>query len=115
MRKQLTGAGFATQQVLTVSHFRSPLLKRFVPTQLLVSLDSLAQWTGGLWQLTPSVFMKNRSPVAGEPAEEGQFFACPQCFEPLSELRGDLLACKNSSCAKVWSFVDGIYNFKEPV
>jgi hypothetical protein len=115
MREKLTGAGFAPQQVLTVSQFRSPLFKKLFPTQLLVSLDSFAQWTGGLWQLTPSVFMRNRPPEAGSPAEEGQFFACPRCSEPLSELQGDRLYCKNPACGKQWSIVDGIYNFKAPV
>ena len=34
--------------------FRVRFLKRIIPTSILVSLDSLFQWTGAFWQFTPS-------------------------------------------------------------
>ena len=50
--------GFKLERKLTVSHFRSDALKRLVPVGLLTALDALLQPTGGLWQLTPSVFYR---------------------------------------------------------
>lgn len=57
----LRQAGFTVERQLTVSHFRLGALKRLVPLGLLVWLDSVAQWTGGLWQLSPSVFVRARA------------------------------------------------------
>ena len=50
--------GFRLDRKLTVSHFRSPALKRLLPVGLLTALDALLQPTGSLWQLTPSVFYR---------------------------------------------------------
>lgn len=115
MRSQLETAGFSPLRILTVSHYRSSLLKRLIPTRILVALDSIAQLTGGGWQLTPSVFVGSMSPKAGEAAEDGRFFACPDCETPLGDLVDNHLICSNETCGKRWSFVDGIYNFKAPV
>jgi SAM-dependent methyltransferase len=57
VRSWLLSAGFRVRRTLTVSHFRLPLLKRIIPLRVLVWLDGLAQFTGGLWQLSPSVFV----------------------------------------------------------
>jgi len=56
----LKRAGFDVERQLTVSHFRLGLLKRLLPVRLLVWLDAAAQWTGALWQLSPSVFVRAR-------------------------------------------------------
>jgi ubiquinone/menaquinone biosynthesis C-methylase UbiE len=64
----LNRAGFDIQRLLTVSHFRLPFLKRLIPLPLLVTLDSLAQWTGDFWQLTPSVFVGCQAAGQDEPA-----------------------------------------------
>jgi SAM-dependent methyltransferase len=116
VREWLQGLGFRIDKTLTVSHFRLGLLKRFVPTGILVALDSLAQWTGALWQLTPSVFMRAR--LAGEPApghipeELSAWFKCPACGNSHLIDHKTYLGC--SSCGRQWSVVDGIYDFKEP-
>ena len=101
--------------MLTVSHYRIPLLKRLVPTRILVTLDRMAQRTGDLWQLTPSVFVGSGSPPTGKPAEYKRFFACPECGTPLGDLDDNFLICSHAACGKRWSFVDGIYDFKESV
>ena len=110
---QLQVAGFNPGRKLTVSHFRIPILKRLVPTRLLVSFDAMAQQTGNLWQLSPSVFVHNQHPQFGESAAAETFFACPECGSPLGDIENDLLTCPN--CKLKWQVKDGLYDFKEPV
>jgi ubiquinone/menaquinone biosynthesis C-methylase UbiE len=110
--------GFSIERILTLSHFRVGFLKRIVPTGILVFFDSLFQWTGALWQYTPSVFVK----AVGAKQDDGsvkrelsvlEFFKCPDCgHSPLTDKK-EYLEC--SSCKKKWEFKDGIYDFREPL
>lgn len=113
IREQLEAAGFSPGRTLTVSHFRVGLLKRLVPLRILVAMDGVAQQTGNWWQLTPSVFIRNRHHEQGETADPGRFFACPACLTPLAEPQGDVLLC--SGCGHGWRVENGLYDFKEPV
>jgi len=113
IREHLAEAGFTPGRALTVSHFRVPLLKKMVPIQALVTMDSLVQLTGNWWQLTPSVFFQNRHFSPGETADPGLFFACPECQTPLAMPRNDLFDCPD--CLRRWQITDGLYDFKEPV
>lgn len=113
MRQQLQNAGFTPGRMLTVSHYRIPLLKKVVPMSLLVGMDSLAQLTGNWWQLSPSVFVYNQHPATAAAAAPDTFFACPECLTPLGEVHDERLACP--SCGRVWSVANGLYDFKEPV
>ena len=112
---------FEVERQLTVSHFRMQLIKKVIPTNLLVRMDSLAQLTGDWWQLTPSVFVRSRAVgetvpwgSGGAPGREpGELFRCPECgHSPLKKLE-DLLVCE--SCTRKWGVEDGIYDFREPV
>jgi SAM-dependent methyltransferase len=114
IREQLQTAGFQPGRMLTVSHYRLNLLKRLLPTTLLVTLDRLAQLTGNWWQLSPSVFVKNQHPVTGNTAAANTFFACPNCGTILAEPQNDLLICSQASCGHRWPVLDGIYDFREP-
>jgi ubiquinone/menaquinone biosynthesis C-methylase UbiE len=110
--KWLRETGFSLDRQLTVSHFRINLLKKVVPTKLLVFLDSIFQYTGALWQLTPSVFTRShvvKSPLSQSPAA---FFQCPSCGTPFpAEVKNtDLLNC--GSCKKGYPVVNGIYDFR---
>jgi SAM-dependent methyltransferase len=110
VRNWLAECGFKLERQLTVSHFRVGLLKRLLPTRLLVSLDSLVSLTGALWQLSPSVFTRSRAVGASTPAQAGAFFCCPACrHAPLDE-RTDALTCP--ACAKEYPLKDGIYDFR---
>ena len=103
---------FEVGRQLTVSHFRINLLKKLIPTGLLVWLDSLAQLTGNWWQLTPSVFVKTVA-VGDTPVAEGDaFFRCPECRQPLAAAQNEVFSC---SCGLRWGIQDGIYNFKDPL
>lgn len=127
VRSWLTDVGFAIQKTLTVSHFRLGLLKRLVPTSILAGLDSLFQWTGALFQLTPSVFVRCRLVGRDSPSTSlrtsipppvGQndilsYFKCPACgHAPLEEKKGHL-ACP--SCKRKWAVREGIYDFRETI
>jgi len=122
IRYWLDQQDFTIQKTLTLSHFRIGWLKRIIPTGILVFLDSILQWSGMLWQLTPSVFVKA---LRGKPhsihGEEtapritsiGSFFKCPDCgYLPL-ENRKTYLECYG--CRKKWEVKDGIYDFREPM
>jgi len=113
IREQLQVAGFEPGQMLTVSHFRIPVVKKIVPTGVLVTLDSAAQRTGNWWQFTPSVFVLNRSVATHKTAAEDLFFSCPHCGTPLGEPQDRALACPG--CGRRWSVADGLYDFKEPL
>lgn len=112
-RAWLKQAGFAIERQLTVSHFRIWMLKRLLPTGLLVGLDSLAQLTGDWWQFSPSVFVKNRAVGEGKAAAPGAFFKCPKCGGV--ELAEDEAGLTCGGCGVRWGKEGGIYNFKEEV
>ena len=118
VRDWLHEVGFTIEQTLTLSHFRIGFLKRVVPTGILVFFDSLLQWTGAWWQLTPSVFVK-----AVSVGRDGiptliqdnilSYFKCPDCGQSPLVDKQDFLACP--SCRKKWEVKNGIYDFREPM
>jgi ubiquinone/menaquinone biosynthesis C-methylase UbiE len=109
VRSWLKEKGFALQRQLTVSHFRIGIFKRWLPLGLLVRLDSLAQWSGALWQYTPSVFVRAQADGSGTPAGEGAFFACPDCKQPLADTPPRLVC---AGCGKAYAVEGGIYDFR---
>ena len=118
VRQWLKNLGFTVEKTLTLSHFRVGFLKRVVPIRILVSLDSLFQWTGALWQLTPSIFMRackgsNPHGVETRPAmiSPMMVFKCPDCGYYGLKDEGTYLVCK--SCKKKWEIRDGIYDFRK--
>jgi SAM-dependent methyltransferase len=120
MRRQFETTGFQIRNIRSVSHYRIGILKRLLPTSLLVTLDSWAQPTGNWWQLTPSLFVQAEAEKLPAPPSTG-FFRCPTCSsakltpsQPLLELPSEnTLICDN--CQHQWSFREGIYNFKTPL
>src|SRR5512134_3478303 len=118
VRNWLKDVGFTVEKTLTLSHLRSGLLKRIVPTGILVFLDALFQWTGAWWQYTPSVFVRAkvvRDTHSGLHDSDNvlSYFKCPDCgHSPLVE-KTDYLEC--SGCGKKWTVKDGVYDFREPI
>lgn len=55
--KLLAKAGFQIQKTLSVSNFRSPLLKQILPTSLLLKLENLAQLPLSHLNFGPSIFI----------------------------------------------------------
>ena len=120
IRNWMENAGFRIEKTLTLSHFRLGLLKRIVPTGILVFLDSLFQWTGAWWQLSPSVFVKairaGRDAARVPPYEQDDilsYFKCPDCGHSPLIGKTEYLEC--SSCGKKWAVRDEIYDFRAPV
>jgi ubiquinone/menaquinone biosynthesis C-methylase UbiE len=109
LRAWLKLSGFAIQRQLSVSHLRFPLLKKLLPLRLLVWLDSVLQETGGLVQLTPSLFFSNRNIRPTLPAADGTFFYCPACGTDLADTPPQLNC---TGCGRTWPVVDGIYDFR---
>lgn len=58
VRQWLCQAGFRVGRRLSVSHFRLGVLKRRLPTRLLLAGESVLQWTGAWFPWTPSVFLR---------------------------------------------------------
>jgi ubiquinone/menaquinone biosynthesis C-methylase UbiE len=118
VRRLLTDLGFRINRTLTVSHFRAGIVKRLLPTRVLTFLDSLLQYSGGLWQLTPSVFMQSRLGTAELGSAElsvepVSIFKCPACKHRPLTVQPGALACGN--CGRRWGFADGIYDFRSPL
>jgi ubiquinone/menaquinone biosynthesis C-methylase UbiE/uncharacterized protein YbaR (Trm112 family) len=113
VRGWLREAGFQAVKILAVSHFRVNLLKRIIPANILAGFDSLFQWTGALWQFTPSVFIKaiaQGGRTGSIPGDPKGFFKCPGCgHAPLVD-QGERLSCP--ACNRTWKILDGIYDFR---
>jgi ubiquinone/menaquinone biosynthesis C-methylase UbiE/predicted RNA-binding Zn-ribbon protein involved in translation (DUF1610 family) len=112
-RQWLRDTGFVVERTLTVSHFRLGALKRLLPTPLLVAMDSVAQLSGNWWQLTPSVFTRNRAVGETPLATPGTLFRCPTCGDNTFDEHETHLDCQ--TCGDVWAIRDGIYDFKAPM
>lgn len=108
VQRWLKDLGFSIERILTVSHLRAGVFKKLIPLKLLVALDALFSLTGNLWQLTPSVFVKNIA-TREKPAPEG-FFQCPDCGSASLIDAGEAVIC--NQCHHTYSFVDGIYDFR---
>jgi Zn finger protein HypA/HybF involved in hydrogenase expression len=110
IRKWLEASSFSVERQLTVSHFRIDLLKRLFPLDMLVKLDSLAQLSGDLWQLSPSVFVLAEAAGETPVAPPGALFRCLVCGHDKLEQLDASLHCP--SCDHHWSFENGIYDFR---
>ncbi|MEE8120101.1 MAG: methyltransferase domain-containing protein [Anaerolineales bacterium] len=111
--KWLKQAGFSPGRRLTVSHFRINLLKRLVPLNVLVALDSMMQHTGDWAQLTPSVFQYASIEGVHGNVREGSIWRCPECHSLDLQKTTEGLSCKG--CKRIWPVRNGIYDFKNSV
>jgi hypothetical protein len=110
VRGQLKDSGFEVERQLTVSHLRLGALKRTLPIGLLVAVDSMLQFTGALWQYTPSVFLRARAGGEPSPVKAEIAWRCPDCGgSDLGSTGGGLLC---TACGRLWALRDGIYEFK---
>ncbi len=110
VRDWLKQADFRVGRQLTVSHFRLSVLKRLVAPSVLAGLDSLAQWTGSLIQLTPSVFVQAVAVGSTGDALPGAFWRCPACRSLELESQPAGVGCR--ACGREWPLAEGIYDFR---
>lgn len=113
IREHLSAVNLDVREQRTVSHFRLDLLKRLLPTALLVTLDRLWQPTGTLWQLSPSVFVRSEAPQGKAAASSGAFFRCTICGSTMLTEEKQALSCID--CGARFAVRDGIYDFREPI
>jgi ubiquinone/menaquinone biosynthesis C-methylase UbiE len=109
--EELDRAGLQREAVRTVSHYRIDLLKRWLPTSLLVNLDAAVQPTGNLWQFSPSVFVRASADDGRPAAAPGTFFRCPACGTPLGSPPQEVFECP---CGRTWRREGQIYDFRYP-
>jgi ubiquinone/menaquinone biosynthesis C-methylase UbiE len=112
VRGWLSQAGFQMERQLAVSQFRQALLKRVIPLGALVWLDAMIQRPGGLWPLSPSVFVRASRPGGG-PVTDDVVWRCPGCGGLELHRDGDGQVCE--ACGRVWGYRDGVHDFKTPV
>jgi len=111
VRAWLQSARFEIERQLTVSHFRTGILKRILPLSVMVAMDSAVQLTGDLWQLTPSVFVRARA--VGSPSVPAiGAWRCPECRAAAMEDIPQGVRCRN--CGRIWGLREGIWDFREP-
>jgi len=112
VRCWLEKVGFILERQLSVSYFRLPFLKKLIPVNLLVTLDSLVQWTGAYWPLSPSVFVRCKASGGDMELTKERFWKCPTCDSINMESIKEGLQCR--TCNNLWAFREGIYDFREP-
>jgi len=113
VRQTLKRLDFKIERQLAASYFRLDAIKRMAPLRLLVGFDSLLQYTGGLFQFSPSVFVRSLATGGSSGVKGGAFFRCPACRKALPGMGNGYLAC--GACGSRWGIEDGIYNFKKPI
>ena len=110
--QQLQEAGCQVERRLSVSIFRSNLLKRIFPLRFLVRMDGSLQRITAPLALGASIFVRARvnKPGSPRPVEEAQLFRCPSCgHEPLGQ-GSQRVRC--SACQAEWPIENGVYVFK---
>ena len=112
VKKYLAETGFKLERQLTVSHFRVNFLKKLIPPKILAALDSVFQYTGAWWQLSPSVFTRSMTEKPNQKQVGSGFFQCPACHTPLPDADPGAEALVCPSCSKTYPILDGIYDFR---
>jgi ubiquinone/menaquinone biosynthesis C-methylase UbiE len=108
--EHLSREGLIIQERRAVSSFRLGLLKRMVPTALLVALDRLLQPTGELLPFSPSVFVRCEASAAPSELPQARLFRCTVCGSTDLEEEAKRLACH--ACGTSFPVESGVYNFK---
>lgn len=110
VRGWLDESDFSVERQLTVSHFRVEALKRFIPLEWLVKLDSIAQLSGDWWQLSPSVFVLTKAVGDSPIAPPGDLFRCLSCGHFPLQQTPHSITCPH--CDAQWLVEEGIYDFR---
>lgn len=107
----LGAAGFTTEKRIPVEFLRIGLLKRLLPTGVLVGIDRLLQQTGAM--IAPSIYTLNQQTATttdNTHLDGDALFACPQTGGELIR-EGNWLV--NPTHGTRYEIRDGVYVFKE--
>ncbi len=110
VRRWLEQSRFVLQKQLAVSYLRLGFLKRSLPLNFLLPLESWLQPSGSVCQLSPSVFARCQAGGESPVAEQGMFFKCPLCGSHDLKPHGPRIFCL--ACSKEWPIRDGIFDFR---
>ncbi len=115
MQGQVTNCGFEVRRSVPVSWLRLSLLKKTLPTSLLVWLDSALQATGST--LSPSIFLDlqlGEGAGAARSADVDDLPSILRCPMTGSGLRreGDVLVNENGLR---WGIEQGVFDFRQPL
>lgn len=115
IQRCVAALGFDRRRAVPVSWFRLGLLKRALPTRLLVGMDGLMQRSG--WTISPSVFLDLRLQgasgglVSHALTDPLDILVCPQSGSALRR-EGDVLV---GDSGLRWGIDGGVYDFRQPL
>lgn len=115
IRQHLEQVGFQVRQTLAVSTFRLGALKRYLPNDLLVSLDNALQAPTAPLAVAPSILYRAESIKPGARQASAALWRCVRCgSQALADAAvpppSPTLECVN--CRAAYAQVDGIWEFK---
>lgn len=117
MTEKFSNSGFKIEQQLGISHFRLARLKQLVPSTVLAGLDNAISRPGGVYPLSPSVFIKAKDSTVHREQRRDEttldlafLFQCPTCRSKLS-INETSAHC--SQCDAHYRQKGGIWDFKE--
>lgn len=121
MQREFGSSGLVVNKQRAVSHFRLPLLKKYVNAKRLARWDQKLFSIGGEFPLAPSVFLQSslsvareRSNVSTDLNSVSNLFRCPVCTEE-SFLLVDQERLLCQACRSSFTKQGGIWDFKEAV
>ena len=115
IRRQAIECGFEIKRSIPLSWLRLGLLKRALPTGLLVRLDAALQGTG--WLFSPSVFLElrlkngRRCPEVSAKSDALAFLKCPLTGSRLKREEDSLV----SKSGLRWGIRQGVFDFRRPL
>uniref|UniRef100_A0A7C4R4E4 Class I SAM-dependent methyltransferase n=1 Tax=candidate division CPR3 bacterium TaxID=2268181 RepID=A0A7C4R4E4_UNCC3 len=109
-------SGFSILKSISVSNFRSGLIKKIIPLKILLPLDRALQPFFNLIKFGPSIFIlaqKKDHPKNEEEKEITEIsnvLQCPHCGDTEMIILKTEVRCKK--CEKRYNVIDGIYDFR---
>lgn len=112
IKDALKNNGFEIYSKTGVSFFRIPVLKRLLPTKLLLALESIIQTLLSWADISPSVVYKTNFRKGGISRAKGkleEIMCCPKCG---SDLKFDSLTSKCTKCSSIYKKKSNIWDMR---
>ena len=114
--RNLLASSFRVKKTVSVSNLRSGLLKKILPTKVMLFIDKIFHPVFNLFKFGPSIFVLAEKKV--HPAPDGQKIAhtianilqCPRCGSYELIFLKNEIRCKE--CEKHYPIIDGVYDFR---